>query len=102
MARMQSGPEVSDRALLTCVEMAGSAQKTVELEQAMGLAAGYRGEDSPKRDRAFVVQNAFLIDEEGRTVIQLSQKYQRICTMYSLAQGCRHSCKTYRREPLRR
>ncbi len=41
-----SGPDMSSRALLPCVEMKCSAQDSVELEQVVSLDAGYIFEDS--------------------------------------------------------
>jgi hypothetical protein len=93
MARMQnggSGPELSDRALLTSMEMTSLAQNTVEPkkpEVISSLDSGYTGEDSQEVIVPLLYKYAFSIDEEGRTVI----KIQRICRY-----GRKHTCmKTY-------
>jgi hypothetical protein len=65
------GPELSGRALLTCVEMDGSAQHAVELEQAISsLEARYTGEDRQEIIEPLWNKDVFLIDEEGNTVIK--------------------------------
>jgi hypothetical protein len=75
MARMQngrSGPDMSSRALLPCVEMKCSAQDSVELEQVISsLDAGYTFEDSQDAIEPLWYKDVFLIDEEGNTVIEI-------------------------------
>jgi hypothetical protein len=83
-----SGPELSDRALLTSVEMDSSAQNTVELEQIISsLDAGYTGEDSQEINKPLWYKDVFLIDEEGI----MSSRYPRTCTMFSWAPEQRRS-----------
>ena len=75
MARMQnggSGPDMSSRALLPCVEMKCSAQDSVELEQVISsLDAGYTFEDSQDVIELLWYKDVFSIDEEGNTVIKI-------------------------------
>jgi hypothetical protein len=65
---------VSDRALLACVEMDGSAQNTAELEQVIisSLDAGYTGEDGQAIIEPLWYKDVFSIDEEGNAVIKIS------------------------------
>ncbi len=77
MARMQnggSGPDMSSRALLPCVEMKCSAQdsQAVEREQVISsLDAGYASEDSQDVIEPLWYKDVFSIDEEGNTVIKI-------------------------------
>ena len=75
MAHMQnggSGPDMSSRALLPCVEMKCSAQDSVELEQVISsLDAGYTFEDSQDVIEPLWYKDVFSIDEEGNTAIKI-------------------------------